>query len=275
MTLPRNTTPPSRREKGSSIQRILDIVRYVCTSERATPLPDIIEDLDIPKATVHRLVQQLEEQGFFQSNMRGNLIPGPIMRTIAMGVMNSNEIKVQRQAILQGLAQQIDETCGISIPDGTNMIYYDRVQSNWPLQIHLPIGSHVPIWGSASGKLYLANLPEAVLQRVLRNLPLIKLARNTITDPRLLENDLKHIRDTDLGIDNEEFIDGMIAISVPVTHKDGRLAACLFCHAPTIRCSLEELKAHEPLLRKAALQLQELLIEAELTQLNYNDDKDT
>ncbi len=85
MTPPHNDIHPSRREKGSSIQRVLDIVRYVCTAEKATPLPDLIEDLDIPKATVHRLVQQLEEQGFFQSNMRGNLIPGPVMRTIAMG----------------------------------------------------------------------------------------------------------------------------------------------------------------------------------------------
>ncbi len=99
--------------------------------------------------------------------------------------MDSNEVKVQRQAILQGLAQQVDETCGISIPDGTNMIYYDRVQANWPLQIHLPIGSHVPIWGSASGKLYLARLPESILQRVLRNLPLIKLATKYYYRPTL------------------------------------------------------------------------------------------
>lgn len=263
MTPPRNSMTTSRREKGSSIQRVLDIVRYVCTSERPTPLPDLIEELDIPKATVHRLVQHLEEQGFFQSNIRGNLTPGPVMRTIAMGVMDSNEVKVQRQAILQGLAQQVNETCGISIPDGTDMIYYDRVQANWPLQIHLPIGSRVPIWGSASGKLYLARLPEAVRKRVLKNLPLIKLARNTITDPRFLEADLECIRKTDLGVDNEEFVDGMIAISVPVTYQDGRLAACLFCHAPIIRCGMEELKTHEPLLRRAALQLQELLTEVD------------
>lgn len=253
----------SRREKGSSIQRVLDIIRYVCTAERAASLPDIIDDLDIPKATAHRLVQQLEEQRFFQTNMRGNLVPGPAMRKIALGVMNSNEIKVQRQAILQGLSHRVDETCGISIPDGTEMIYYDRVQANWPLQVHLPIGSHVPIWGSASGKLYLARLPDAARKRVLNNLPLIKLARNTIVDPVVLEEELKRIRANDLGVDNEEFIDGMVAISVPVTHRDGRLAACLFCHAPIIRCSLEELKAHEPFLREAASQLREVLIDTD------------
>ncbi|MFL1407152.1 IclR family transcriptional regulator [Marinobacter sp. M1N3S26] len=263
MTTSRDHQTASRREKGSSILRVLDILHHVCTAEKATPLPELIAELNIPKATAHRLVQQLEEQRFFQTNMRGNLVPGPAMRAIALGVMNSNEIKVQRQAILQGLSHRIDETCGISIPDGTEMIYYDRVQANWPLQVHLPIGSHVPIWGSASGKLYLARLPKATRRRVLRNLPLVKLARNTIVDADQLEEELEQIRQTDLGIDNEEFIDGMVAISVPVTHRDGRLAACLFCHAPVIRSSLEELKAHEPLLREAAVQLQEVLIDAE------------
>lgn len=263
MTTSRRDANTRRREKGSSIQRVLDIIRYVCTAQRAASLPDIIDELDIPKATAHRLVQQLEEQGFFQINMRGNLMPGPAMRKIALGVTNSNEIKVQRQAILQGLSHRVNETCGISIPDGAEMIYYDRVQANWPLQVHLPIGSHVPIWGSASGKLYLARLPEAVRKRVLKNLPLVKLARNTITDPDALEAELVRIRENDLGIDNEEFIDGMVAISVPVTHKDGRLAACLFCHAPVIRCSLDELKSYEPAMREAAAQLSEVLINAD------------
>jgi DNA-binding IclR family transcriptional regulator len=253
----------SRREKGSSIQRVLDIVHYVCTAQRAVSLPDIIDELDIPKATAHRLVQQLEEQQFFQTNMRSNLVPGPVMREVSLGVLNSNEIKVQRQAILQGLSRQVDETCGISIPDGTEMICYDRVQANWPLQVYLPIGSHVPIWSSASGKLYLSRLPKAVCKRVLKNLPLDKLTRNTITDPDILEQELAHIRETGLGVDNEEFIDGMVAISVPVTHEDGRLAACLFCHSPVIRCGLDELKSYEPLLREAAAKLGEVLINAD------------
>lgn len=255
------TTP--RREKGSSIQRVLDIIRYVCTSERAASLPDLIDELDIPKATAHRLVQQLEEQGFFQTNMRGNLVPGPVMSEVSLGVLNSNELKLQRQAILKGLSNQVGETCGISIPDGTEMIYYDRIQANWPLQVYLPIGSHVPIWGSASGKLYLARLPKTVRARVLKNLPLTKLTRNTITDPDQLEAALVSIRETDLGVDDEEFIDGMAAISVPVTNKEGRLVACLFCHAPVIRSSLEVLKSYEPMLRDAAEKLGEVLINAD------------
>ena len=48
------------------------------------------------------------------------------------------------QAILRQLSEAIGETCGLAIPDGLDMLYFDRVQTNWPLQINLPIGSHTP-----------------------------------------------------------------------------------------------------------------------------------
>lgn len=250
-----------RREKGSSILRVLDILKTVSLAERGVSLPALIETLDIPKATAHRLVQQMEEAGFLQTNLRGNVVPGTVLKDIALGVLNSNEAKIQRQAILQGLAGEIDETCGISIPDGTDMIYYDRVQANWPIQVYLPVGSHVPIWCTASGKLYLSSLPKAVRQRVIRNLPLEKRARNTLTDPRELEAELETIRERGYATDNEEFIDGMVAVSVPVLREEGQVIACLFCHGPVIRCSLEELTRHVPRLQRAAGELRRVLSE--------------
>lgn len=248
-----------RREKGSSILRVLDILKTVSLAERGASLPALIDELDIPKATAHRLVQQMEEVGFLQTNLKGNVVPGPAMQQIALGVLSSNEVKIQRQAILQGLARQVDETCGISIPNGTDMLYYDRVQANWPLQVHLPVGSEVPIWCTASGKLYLALLPKTARERVIHNLPLDKRARNTITDPAALAAELERIRAQGFGTDNEEFIDGMVAVSVPVRTGDGQLVACLFAHGPVIRCSLDELKSHIPALQRAADELGRVL----------------
>ena len=164
-----------------------------------------------------------------------------------------------RQAILKNLAETIGETCGIAIPDGTDMIYYDRVQTNWPLRIHLPVGSHTPAWCTASGKLYLSSLPKERRQRIVSKLPLDKLARNTLTDPELLESELIKIQGNELGTDNEEFVDGMVACSVPIKDQHGKLFACLFTHAPVIRKSLAELLTYESTLRQAATELGDLL----------------
>ncbi len=141
------------------------------------------------------------------------------------------------------------------------MIYYDRVQTNWPLRIYLPIGSHTPAWCTASGKLYLSSLPKDRRQRIIAKLALDKLARNTLTETDLLETELLKIQADELGVDNEEFVDGMVACAVPIKDEDGKLFACLFTHAPVIRKTLHELLAFEPVMRQAAIELGDLLKE--------------
>lgn len=250
-----------RREKGSSITRVLAIIEAVSRAERPMSPAELAYSLDIPKPSIHRLLQQLEAENYIQINMRGLLIPGDRMHSIALGVLHSSRFSALRQAILQKLAETIGETCGIAIPNGTDMIYYDRIQTNWPLRIHLPVGSHTPVSCTASGKLYLSSLPKERRHRIIEKLPLDKLARNTITDVSGLQTELANVERSQLGTDNEEFVDGMVACSVPIRDPDGKLFACLFTHAPVIRTSLAELVAFEPELRQAALELAELLKE--------------
>lgn len=254
----------SAREKGSSITRVLEIIEAVSQAERPMSPADLAYQLDIPKPSIHRLLAQLEGDGYLQTNMRGLIVPGARLHDIALGVLYSGRFKAPRQAILQRLTAQTGETCGIAIPNGTEMIYYDRVQTDRPLQVHLPIGSHTPIWCTASGKLYLSSLSRERRQRIIHNLPLRQYARNTLTDPHALEADLLNIRASQVGTDNEEFVDGLAAFAVPVKDRDGRLFACLFAHAPLIRKSLDELLAYTPLLRHAAVELGQLIHDPEV-----------
>jgi DNA-binding IclR family transcriptional regulator len=249
----------SAREKGSSITRVLEIIEAVSRAERPMSPADLAYQLDIPKPSIHRLLAQLEGDGYLQTNMRGLIVPGARTHDIALGVLYTGRFKAPRQAILQRLTAELGETCGIAIPNGTEMIYYDRVQTDRPLQVHLPIGSHTPIWCTATGKLYLSSLAKERRQRIIHNLPLRQYARNTLTDPLALEADLLNIRASQVGTDNEEFVDGLAAFAVPVKDRDGRLFACLFAHAPLIRKSLDELLTYTPLLRQAAVELGQLI----------------
>lgn len=242
-------------EKGSSITRVLEIIEAVARAQRPMSPADLADQLGIPKPSIHRLLAQLEGDGYLQSNMRGLLVPGNRLHEVALGVLYSGRFKAPRQSILKRLTATIGETCGIAIPNGTDMIYYDRVQTDRPLQVHLPVGSHTPAWCTSSGKLYLSSLPREQRLRILNNLPLSQYARNTLTDAAALEVALLKIRADDLGTDNEEFVDGLVACAVPVRDRHGRLFACLFAHAPLIRKSLDELLSYAPLLREAAAEL--------------------
>jgi DNA-binding IclR family transcriptional regulator len=108
------------------------------------------------------------------------------------------------------------------------MIYLERVETDWPLRVQLPIGSRVPLHCTASGKLYLSSLNNDQLTLLLQALDTSAVTKNTISDFDALSIELSRIRNRGYAEDNEEFIDGMVAISVPVLQASWqRCAACV------------------------------------------------
>jgi IclR family acetate operon transcriptional repressor len=249
----------SLREKGSAVSRVMQIIEAVAKAERPLSPADLAIFLHIPKPSIHRLLNQLEDDGFVQTTLRGLIIPGIRMHGVAWGVLHSERFSATRRAILEQLTEQIGETCGIAIPKGTEMVYYDRVQSDWPLQLNLQVGSHTPAWCTASGKLYLSSLPKQRRQKMISHLPLRQYARNTIVDSEKLETELLAIKSRKISTDNEEFVDGMVGCSVPILDSDNKLCACLFIHAPLLRKSLDQLIEFSDVLWAAALELGSLI----------------
>lgn len=245
----------NRREKGSSIARVLEIIERVSREQRPVSPADLAHLLDIPKPSVHRLLQQLEKEGFLQIDSRGLWIPGPRLYRLSLDVFQSDNYRLEREAVLQRLAATIGETCSIAIPLRLEMMYSDRAQANWPLHIHLPVGTRMPVWCTASGKLYLSLLPQAQRRALVGNLPLTRLARNTFTDPAAFLDALERIAEREVGIDNEEFIDGMVAVAVPIRDEAGHAFAFLNAHAPVIRADLDRLAEFLPVMREAAAKL--------------------
>lgn len=257
-----DTAKTASHTKGSAITRVLDILEAVASSERPLTPTELSDVLDIPKASIHRLCATLEEQGYLQARMNGRgLLPGYRFHQVALGVLASSPYRAQRHAILTGLSVEIGETCNISVPDGSEMIYFDRAETHWPVRIQLQIGSRVPVHATASGKMFLSSLPPAKRQRILSNTVLTRHTGNTITDLQVLENELGEIAERGYATDNEEYIDGMVALAVGVKDKQDRLYATLSFHAPTMRIPFDALQSYLPKVRASGKQLSELLDE--------------
>ncbi|WP_019672393.1 IclR family transcriptional regulator [Psychrobacter lutiphocae] len=247
--------------KVSSITRVLRIIEAVSYAAKPiTPL-ELSQELDIPKPTVHRLLQQLIEDGFVMVDITGGIIAGKRVRNLGVELWQQRQFYSERHIILQRLVRDVKETCGIGVPHNMHMVYTNRAITDLPLQIYLPVGSKSPMWCTATGKLYLSQLPPNRRQRMLQNLSLDKFTKNTITDIDELNTELDSISKTGIGIDNEEFISEMVAVSVPILDKQHRYLASLYLHAPTVRISLKELHDFVPRMQKAALDIQDLVYE--------------
>jgi DNA-binding IclR family transcriptional regulator len=219
------------------------------------------EVLGLPKPTVHRLFHRLEEEGFLQRDVDGrSYSPGQRLRKLAGNVLSSTRLRTVRLAVLNALTEDVGETCNLATPERDGMIYIDRVDTKWPLRIQLPVGTTVPFHCTASGKMYLSSLPPRNLSKYLSNAVLEPHTPDTLTDPEAIVQEIDKVRQNDFSTDNQEFMEGMVAIAVPIRDDLGRLMSTLSVHAPIQRISLEELKGHLDRLRAAANDLAEMLL---------------
>ena len=241
--------------------RALAILEAIAASdERPLSTTDLIETVGLPKATVHRLCALLEHDGYLRREPGGKrLITGPALTRLTYSVLAGTGERTPRRAILQALAGEIEETCNISVPNGTEMIYYDRVETKWPLRLELVPGSRVPLHCTASGKLFLSTLSKERRRRVIGRLSLDPLTSNTITDPMVLEQAIARIKVTGVGTDDQEFLPGMVACAVPVVVENGRFCMAVAAHAPAARLKIDEMTQHVPALKRAAAELSALV----------------
>ncbi len=253
-----------RRERGSTIQRVLDILDAVAASPKPISATEINEILHLPKATAHRLCAELEARGYLLKKINGkSYVPGNRLHDVAVGVMANSRLRATRHAILTALSEKVGETCNIAYADGLYMAYSDRVETSAPLRLQFPIGMRVPLYCTASGKLYLSTLPKTKRRAVINKLQLERHAKNTITDPDALLEELDNIEKRQVSIDNEELYDDIIAIAVPIEDKQGRFYSSLAIQAPVSRIKTEDSERYIPLLRDAARDLSLLAEEDE------------
>jgi IclR family transcriptional regulator, acetate operon repressor len=241
-------------------ERALLMLEIIASAEEPPTLNELMRLIELPKATTHRFVSRLEKLGFAQRTVDGKRYEvGYRLTALAIDAMRHSFALAPRRAILSGLVNEIGETCNITMLDGTELIYLDRVESDWPLQIRLKTGSRVPLHCTASGKLFLALAPASLRKALFESRPLLKHTPRTIVDIAALETELDRIRQTRIGTDDEEFIEGMSAAAVPVMDTRGRICATVAVHGPTVRLPLQRAIALAPALLRAARAIEKTL----------------
>lgn len=212
--------------------------------------------LGLPKPTAHRIVRMLESEGLLQREPGSRrYVPGGRMVQLGLGIVAASMLRAPRHAILEALSQQIGETCNFGVMSGSHVVYLDRVESSWPFGLRFEPGSRVPLHCTSMGKLFLSQFPEQRRALLLRSIQLYRYTENTITDADRLEAELAKIQSSQVSIDNQEFLAGVVCVAVPVRDAGGQPVAALAVSAPLARMTMEQGLQHVPLLQAAAERL--------------------
>ena len=229
-----NKTPPNLR--------MLSIISLLATQGQPMSIQEMINHLGWPKQSLHRLVQSLVDNRYLERQGR-RYSPSKQLSNMANGILHFAPNLHARHRILTQLSADSGETVNFVMPMEDGMTYVDRVDTNWPFRILLPIGSSVPFHCTASGKTYLASIRGDQRRRFLAGLTLDQHTENTHTSTATLETELKVIRRQGYALDDEEFFDNMYAIAVPVFDLQGRFHAALATHGPKQRFNKDQAMA--------------------------------
>jgi IclR family transcriptional regulator, acetate operon repressor len=237
----------------------LGVLEALAEMRQPATLAQLVTYLSVPKPTVHRWLKALESVGLLSRHPDGRRYEIAARATqLAIAVLLGDPGRALRRDILRRLVNDVGEACNLTIFEGMEVTYLDRVEANWPLRISFQPGSRVPAHASASGKLFLAYTPPSRREKLLRQIPLKRFTESTLTSAGTLRRELQTIRRLGYSTDREEYIDGLVCVAAPVFNTSAHRRSCvaaLAIQAPVTRTSIDALVKFVPRLQQGAAEI--------------------
>ena len=248
-----------------TLGKALDILNYIKDnhSSEGISLTEISSALKIGKSGVHRLLDTLMAYDFVEK------INGisPAYR-LGWGLFNAGNA-VPKQHTLNGanyvpviekLCNTFLETTNLGILNNYEAIIICKMEpAARMLRTNTQVGEREPMYATALGKLFMSDLPENEFENYFERTTLTKLASNTMTEKDELKEAIKKIQKNGYAIDNEEFVDGMICLAMPIRDFTGHIVAGISISGPAKRMTKERIIEISPVLKQACLGISEFL----------------
>jgi DNA-binding IclR family transcriptional regulator len=241
---------------GGPALRAFAVLEAAAHMRRDLSVSELSALVDVPKPTMHRIVRQLESDSLLQRGLHGRLRgPAPRLVNFALDVLRYWAEAAPRQALLQALSNNVDETCNLGVMEGNAVVYIDRVESKWPFGLKFEPGSKVPLHCTSMGKLFLSEIAIGKRVDLLQASTLHRYTGNTICEIDALDREVQEIKKRGYSIDDQEFLTGVVCLAVPVRTLDGMLCAALAISAPAARLSIGKALQQLPIMMSTAEKL--------------------
>lgn len=240
--------------------RLFALLEVIAQKNQYFSLQSLVDELGLPKPTLHRMLQQLEGAGMIQRDGDGRQYStGQRLRRMAENLLLNDTVHGARHAVLRQLVEEVGESCNITTCSGDEVLYLDRVETVAPLRFYLHPGSRVPVHCSASGKLFLAQMTPSQRRRLLAQASLSRYTNKTLTTVEQMEAEIERVRRDGYAFDDEEFLPGLFCVAVLVPAADGSKSnMAVAIQAPIMRMTAEKSLQCLPALQRAAAALADI-----------------
>jgi DNA-binding IclR family transcriptional regulator len=223
------SVPEPDREKPTFqvLERTFSILELFDEDHPEWSTTEVARRLGLPVPTAHRILAALRRHGYVSQHEETKRFRLGIA-ALQLGDRAREVVDLRSVAMpaLRRLSQEADETSLLTVlaPGHDRGVCLERVETAQPLRLSVQPGRQLPLHAGASQKALLAYLPDDEIERVIDG-GLEHLCHATITDPRLLREELATIRRRGWASSYEETNVGVWGVAVPVLSPHGVVCA--------------------------------------------------
>jgi IclR family pca regulon transcriptional regulator len=242
---------------SQSLERGLAILGCFTPGRSVLGIAEIADEIGISRSTTHRYVITFVALGFLERGASRKYRLGLRVNDLGMAKLNSMGLRVPSRPYLEELRERTSFTASLSVLYGAEILYVERARSfrrgQHEIDLNLRLGSRLPVYCTAMGKVLLANLPKSEQGELIVEIKLVRRGPNTIRSKTALRMELEQVLEDGMAFNDEELAPDLVSIACAVRGESGEVVAAINLAAHTSMISLEGMvEQSSPLLMVAA-----------------------
>ena len=225
-------------KSGTSIQvidRAAQLLDSIAACDKPASLKILAADTGLHPSTAFRILGALTGVGLVERDSAGHYLLGRKLVQLAGKVKRGFDIRKEAIDIMQSLRDELGETVNLTVREGDEVIYIERVTPQRMMRVEQVVGSRAPLHVTAVGKLMLGELGEAFLQAYATRTGLPAYTAHTLNSIEALEKEVRAATANGYALDNEEAEEGVGCIGALIRDSSGAVVAGLSVSAPIER----------------------------------------
>lgn len=227
-----------------AVERAVRILNLIAEEpEREWGVSEISGRLKLNKSTAHAILATLAHHRLLDRDPTSRRYrPGPALHGLASALAARLEVTMLARPLLQKLLEESGETVFLAVLQDGHLTLVDKAESRQDMGITSPLGRRLPHSAGALGKVFHAWMDAAALGRLLTEVPLRRFTKRTVIDPAAYRRQLRQVREEGVAYDDQEYLEGVRAVAVPLLGSRGEVEAAVCVVGPSSRLSLERLR---------------------------------
>ena len=221
--------PPQADWYVESLARGLNVLSSFSAEEPSLRVTDVSRRTGLSRAASRRLLMTLVQEGY--AGLEGDrFFLRPRVLDLGFCYLSSMGFADLARPILADLARDTGEAASVAILDGLDTIYVARASHSPHLNVFVPLGARFPAYATSLGRVLLAGLAPAELERRIAGLRLTSFTPASLRSKRELLDELKRVRAQGWSSTANQLKAGIGGVAVPIRDPQSDVRAALNVH---------------------------------------------